>query len=178
MRIKKLSFKNNNTGWYIDDIMFNKLTLLVGASGVGKTQILRIVMGLQAISHGQSKNGWSWNIEFEEQVNKYKWTGEYSCLLENYENDENSDFSSYAEPISIVSEQVFVNEKLIVDRNESKILFNNLETPKLDSTKSIISLLKEEKMISPIFNAWNRLNIMTLDDNSTKRIFTINPSSK
>ena len=50
MKLKNLSFKNTNTGWCIDNLSFCKLTLLVGASGVGKTQILRILMGLQNIT--------------------------------------------------------------------------------------------------------------------------------
>ncbi|MBP5501583.1 MAG: ATP-binding protein [Bacteroidales bacterium] len=167
MKITKLSFKNKNTGWYIDDIQFSKLTLLVGASGVGKTQILRTIMGLQKISEGSSMNGWSWTIEFEDQDKKYKWDGEYSCMTDNEESD---DFLSNSKPVSFIFEHIYVNEQLIVDRKDTIILFKGEETPKLDSTKSIISLLKEEDLIQPIFQAWNHLDIMTLDDNSTRTI--------
>lgn len=37
MRLKKLYFKNHKTGWCLEDVKFGSLTLLVGASGVGKT---------------------------------------------------------------------------------------------------------------------------------------------
>jgi len=166
MRIKKLSFKNNKTGWYFDDIIFSKLTLLVGASGVGKTQILRIIMGLQSISHGQSKNGWSWTIEFEEHDLTYKWIGEFSCSHDDVE-EVNDDLSPKN---NIVLEQVYVDGNLIVDRNEKDIIFNGNKTLKLDLSRSILSLLKEEDLIKPIFQAWNHLSIMTIDDSSTRRV--------
>lgn len=166
MRIKKLSFENRNTGWSIDEIAFNRLTLLVGASGVGKTQILRIIMGLQRIANGSSVNGWAWNIEFEERGSIYRWIGEFSCSLDEVDDD-NADLSPKN---NIVLEQVYVDGKIIIDRNTKDIIFNGNKTPKLDLSRSILSLLKEEEQIKPIFQAWNHLSIMTIDDSSTRRV--------
>ena len=50
MRLKKLFYKNNTTGWNVKEVRFDKLTLLVGASGVGKTQILRAINSLKTIA--------------------------------------------------------------------------------------------------------------------------------
>ena len=163
MKLKNLSFKNTNTGWCIDNLSFCKLTLLVGASGVGKTQILRILMGLQNITNGHSISGWSWDIVFENQGVVYKWIGDFSGASNDV------DLSSNDNAI-ILREQVFVNERLIINRTESDIYFNGIKTPKLDSSRSILSLLKEEEQIKPISQAWNHLSIMTIDDSSTRRV--------
>ena len=56
----------------------SKLTLLVGASGVGKTQILRALMALKQIAGGSSINGINWKIQFNTLSNQhYIWEGEF-----------------------------------------------------------------------------------------------------
>ncbi|MDM8527422.1 hypothetical protein QUF58_04350 [Anaerolineales bacterium HSG24] len=40
MRIKQFSYENKRLGWKLNPVEFSTVNLLVGASGVGKTQIL------------------------------------------------------------------------------------------------------------------------------------------
>ena len=46
MKLKKLFFKDKTSEWSLESIFFEKPTNLVGASGVGKTQILNTVFAL------------------------------------------------------------------------------------------------------------------------------------
>ena len=62
--IKSLTYEDQSTNWKLDKIEFKPLTLLVGASGVGKMQILKALLNLKRISHGSSLNGLKWDIEF------------------------------------------------------------------------------------------------------------------
>jgi putative ribosome biogenesis GTPase RsgA len=46
MKIKEIFFKNKTHPWELKRTSFTDLTLLVGVSGVGKTQILNNIMKL------------------------------------------------------------------------------------------------------------------------------------
>ena len=78
MKISKFSFEDKSLEWRLEELSLNKLTLLVGASGVGKTQILKALMQLKQVSEGTSINGIAWFIEFETlDKQKYVWQGEF-----------------------------------------------------------------------------------------------------
>lgn len=87
MKLKRLTFINHKTGWHVKNVQFGSLTLLVGASGVGKTQILKSLSALSRIADGNSLNGREWFVEFEETGINYIWSG-YSrrnekCKMKN-----------------------------------------------------------------------------------------------
>ncbi len=85
MRIIRFSFENKDFEWKLEEIVFNKLNLLVGASGVGKTQILKALVILKEIVEGKSVNGVKWFIEFKTLYNEnYIWTGEFEDINEKY----------------------------------------------------------------------------------------------
>ena len=76
MKIKSITFKNHKSGWNISNLKLNNnLSLLVGASGVGKTQILRSISCISDIARGKSFNGIEWDIEFSIAGDSYKWEG-------------------------------------------------------------------------------------------------------
>ena len=58
------------------------LTLFVGASGVGKTKILRAIYCLSRIAAGDSYNGIEWNVTFECHEREYRWSGEFVGIKE------------------------------------------------------------------------------------------------
>lgn len=155
MNILSLSYRDTDTTWRTENIEFKSLTLLVGASGVGKTQILKTILRLRSITRGESSPGTSWSIEFED-VSKtvYKWSGEFeqrefkNFFISSDENDEGT---------KIKYEKVYINDKLIVDRSDVNIIFNNHKTIKLPQDKSVISLLKEEDQINPAYVAFQRI---------------------
>ena len=49
MRLKSLAFENKGTGWRLEELHLDRLTLLLGASGAGKTQVLRAISSVFAI---------------------------------------------------------------------------------------------------------------------------------
>ena len=55
MKIKSIKYENTEQEWGFDKINFFDLTLLVGVSGVGKTQILRSIYSLKRIANGSSE---------------------------------------------------------------------------------------------------------------------------
>ena len=78
MKIQSISFKNNVSGWSIDSLLLQNLSLFVGASGVGKTQILNAITTLKDIALGASRNGVEWEVRFEQESKSYVWVGAFA----------------------------------------------------------------------------------------------------
>lgn len=155
MKLTKLKYEDKTIDWSLQEMLLNRLTLLVGASGVGKTQILRSIMNLKKIVRGGSLNGVNWLLEFETIDNQvYKWEGEYENKgIEIFiDEDEDADVEMEEEDRNkpkIIYEKLYLNNKLIVERSNDRILFNKKPTIKLSQQKSILNLLKEEDLVKP-----------------------------
>ena len=147
MKINKISFKNHKTGWNISNLKLDRnLSLLVGASGVGKTQILRAISCISDIAKGKSFNGIEWNIEFSINDDSFIWEGAFALV-----DSEDTPFpllSMEKGKYPITKESLTNRGRIIFQRDSSRLLFNEQETVKLDNSISVIELLKEEKPIS------------------------------
>ena len=173
MKISKFQFEDKSLEWRLEELLLNKITLLVGASGVGKTQILRALMGLKQITNGSSINGVAWLIEFETLLKqKYTWQGEFenkgiSIFIE--EDDDEEDKKNKAK---IVFEKLYLDEKLIVERTTDKILFNGQPTIKLSQQESVLSLLKEEDLVKPAHDELKKLYFADHSNSASERGFS------
>ncbi len=150
MKIKTLKFIDKSSQWTLSKTIFDDLTLLVGASGVGKTQILMSILKIRSIAKGESINGANWEIEFSIRPKaNYKWTGEFNVVNESKFSIKGDD-SEANKPV-LISEKITLNKKVIASRTSKRITFNGKRTPLLSSNDSLVYLFKEEKMIAPIF---------------------------
>lgn len=160
MKILRFKFEDKSSKLRLEELNLNSFNLLVGASGVGKTQILTSISTLKEISSGLSLHGLSWLIEFESiSGDTYLWEGEfdkksYSIFTYNLIPENNTNKSK------ILYEKVFKNNKLIVDRDKEKIIFNNKETIKLSPEESVLSLLKEEKVINNAYEELKKIHFV------------------
>ena len=155
MRIKKLAFWDNLREWRFEPIYFSNLALLVGVSGVGKTQILQGILRLKEIANGESSNGLAWDITFSTVNNvEYRWQGEFETkknlpMILN-EEDETNEFR-------IVREHLLREDNLIIERTPNEILFQGNKTPKLSPFQSVVKILNQEEDISPAHEAFNKI---------------------
>ncbi|MEC4817357.1 MAG: ATP-binding protein, partial [Scytonema sp. PMC 1069.18] len=97
MKIQKVTYYDHELEWRFEPIEFANFTLLVGASGVGKTQILESINKLQKIANGESLNGVEWDTIFSVDNSIYQWQGEFeakkvSSLIKDDESEKNSHF--------------------------------------------------------------------------------------
>lgn len=156
MKLISLEYYNKEQEWGFEKIRFFDLTLLVGVSGVGKTQILRSIYFLKRIADGSSENGVKWNVEFETLSGEiYSWKGEFENIKSKSEFI--PDFiESEEEKIKpkILHEELSSGSNIIIKRDLDVFLFNNKEMPKLNSNESAINILKEEDLIKEIFNSF------------------------
>ncbi|MBC5795162.1 MAG: AAA family ATPase [Sphaerospermopsis sp.] len=156
MKINQLSYYDRELEWQLEPITFSDLTLLVGISGVGKTQILQSIIALQNIANGKSLNGVKWQIYFTANNGiEYYWSGEFETqqisltLLDDEENKENK--------FRIISEVLLANDKKIIQRDHQEIKFHDLTLPKLSPFQSAVAILSEEEDISPVQDSFNSI---------------------
>jgi len=153
MKLKKLYFKNNLTGWNVKEVDFDNLTLLVGASGVGKTQILHALSSLSKVAQGDSENGIEWEVSFVLAEKTYVWTGQFEVVKSDAEDVYNFKEAKY----NILRESLVADDVKVVSRDEEQLLYKGIPTVKLDGCKSVIELLKAEDLISPISKGFRHI---------------------
>jgi len=170
MKIKKIAVCDNELEWRFEPIYFSDLALLVGVSGVGKTQILKCILDLQRIANGASLNGLAWDVTFSTVNNvEYRWQGEFETqknlpIIPN-EEDETDKFR-------IVSEHLFKEENVIIKRTPNEIIFNGDKTPKLSPFQSAVEILNQEEDVSPVQQGFDRI-IYSDNSRSVNGIFGI-----
>jgi len=144
---------------------------MVGASGVGKTQILRSINKIKSIANGDSVSGFKWIVEFNAEGNDYYWSGEFEALTDYDEFTYgmfNFDDDDKIEP-KIRAEEVKINGVVVVSRNGDDIVYKDSKTVKLASTVSIVHHLREEDDISAIHNSFSR--VVEVDADELQRVF-------
>lgn len=141
------------SGWNIKDISFQPLTLLVGASGVGKTKILKALLEITNIAKGKSCNGLEWSISFEHLSSVYLWSGAFDITSE----DDISYFDKGERNYIISQEKLICDNTVIIERTSDKLLFLGQETLRLDASQSAIALLKEEPQVKPVSDAFSQV---------------------
>ncbi|MCC3593349.1 AAA family ATPase [Microcoleus sp. PH2017_28_MFU_U_A] len=161
MKIISLQLKNHFLGWDFDEIKFSSnLTLLVGISGAGKTQILRGIIDLKRIANGKAINGLEWKIIFS-TVNgtEFIWEGGFDTVETNELNfdDPEKENPDENEKPSFIYEKLISKNEVLFERNKEDIKFKNSQIPKLSSHQSMMYLLKEETVIKEAFDALNKI---------------------
>ena len=156
MKINSFKFKNNSQNWHLENTYFDNLNLLVGASGVGKTRILKALYLICNVAQGEIQilENVEWSIDFSHLGQKYRW--ELKAL-----NSTETTFSSEQNQSEIVEEKLIKfaenNEPIeILHRTKTESTLNQNQIPKLKRTESAIALLAEEESIAPIADAFKR----------------------
>jgi energy-coupling factor transporter ATP-binding protein EcfA2 len=156
MQIKKLEYYDNEYKWKLEKTNFSpNLNLLVGASGAGKTRILRAIHNLQSIANGASLNGVKWNVCFMADNNlEYTWSGEFETRESTILIDENSEEN---EKIKLINEKLVCNNEALIERGNSEIKLNGNKTPKLSPFESVVELLDQEDQIAPVKKSLDKI---------------------
>lgn len=179
MKINNLAFYNKSTDLGLENITFDKLTLLVGASGVGKTQILKAIIAMKNIATGDSVNGIKWNINFDTIAgDNYNWSGEYENNGFRFAVDDDEDEENIKKnKPKILNETLIRNSISIIERNSKETFFNKIKTLKLAPEESILSILKEEDLIKPAVESFQKIILSDQSDSQGEpfklRLFSV-----
>lgn len=163
MRLVSFQFKDLDKKWYLENINFTPITLIVGASGVGKTKILKSLFKVRSFALGEDLENCEWNLVFDIDDSRYQWTGKYVLnsfsfdtlikQMKNYDTVKsvpNFATSDQEEQLTKIDLSTGM-EITIFSRNKDRIEFmGNKDLPKLASDKSCLELFSNEKEIENI----------------------------
>lgn len=159
MKIISLVFKNRSEEWEVKKIQFPSVTLLVGASGVGKTQILDAIKIITEIASGKNFPGVSWEIVFsDEQKKLFNWSGSFSLVKREKIFEEMVPAIS-KNPGLLKEEQLIYDDKTVFVRNSGAVLINGENSKlQLSRTESLLFIFRNEKHVSEAFRLLKRIH--------------------
>jgi len=149
MKIHSVKYYDNSREWGYDTIHFSDLTLLVGISGVGKTQILSSLMNLKDIVTRNTfadVGGVCWEISFSNDDFDYFWTGEFELF------DGGLDLKFKEETIKL-------NNRTIARNINGEIFFEDRKMPKLSQRQSLLNIFREEENIKKAFEGFKKIRL-------------------
>ena len=132
--------------WEFQDTKLDGVNLLVGASGSGKTRYLNSIFNISSsIVQGQPFRSGHWELTIK--------TDEYEYLWE-YDGGKNQIQREIVARKRIDSQEEFEN---LIDRTPDTFSFCGDKLPRLHSDTSGITLLREEKKITPLYDTFSKL---------------------
>jgi len=147
-----LSYKQHDItegGWDFSEVKLDeKLNLMVGATGSGKTRFLNTIfnMALVALNKHPASNT-EWDVEIEHYGNVYTWNIAVEKKLEGPEITKEK-LSKYSKG----------KEDVIVEREGFNFKFNGTPLPvKFSRRESSIYLLRNEELIKPLNQFFSRV---------------------
>ncbi|NEQ70645.1 MAG: ATP-binding protein [Symploca sp. SIO2D2] len=180
MKIKRIEYQDQEYEWKIETLeLLPNLTLLVGGSGAGKTLILKSILNLKKIANGESLNGVKWDVWFSaENGANYQWKGEFETqkdLFIDQSDNEKGESDIGEDEFNILEEFLYKDNKEIIRRHSQEIFFNDVKTPKLSPSQSIIELFQQEEDVAPAKENLDKI-IFSDSDRTTKGVYGIPPA--
>ncbi len=176
MKIKTLEYYDHDKEWRLEPVEFSDLNLLVGISGAGKTKILEAILNLQKIANGEAVlSGIEWEITFLAEENKqYLWKGEFERKDElapifMYESGVNDDTNK----AEILTESLFLDGTLVVERERNTIKFQGNTLPKLSAFTSVIEIFKSEEIVRAAWDSFQQINFSVENIASKNQIYPV-----
>ena len=138
-----VDYEYSGSDWKFNRVRFQKINLIVGDSGTGKTRLLNTIfnLGVNVVSNKPRKVG-EWSLSLKINDDTYRW---------------NLSIVKKDDKVVVEKEQLFLNEKIIVDRDNKKYIFcDHNDLPKLPSDELSVHVLREEKLIKPLYDGFSK----------------------
>lgn len=154
MFIRSFEFEDLRTGWKLERTDLDRLNLLVGNSGVGKTKILRSLLEVAALTTIPSERAIAWTLDLELGGHSYRWSGRSGLGL-RYTRPGLADTFQATHVVS--DEHLLVDDTSLVTRDGAGFFFKNALLPHLSPDLSALRLLSAEPSIAPLVGALQRI---------------------
>ncbi len=136
MRINSIEFHDKARNWRLEKTTFDDFTLLVGVSGVGKTQILDAIKTIKRIALGDIQKHCSWCLECSTlKFGDYRWKGEIG-----------EDF--IAEKVWTINGKNGSPDRIVAERQREKAIFDEKEIPlNVPAEISLLEFMRAEALV-------------------------------
>ncbi|RKZ52550.1 MAG: ATP-binding protein [Candidatus Parabeggiatoa sp. nov. 2] len=153
MKINSFKIDIKEKNWHIEEMVFDNFNLLVGVSGVGKTRIVKTILGVCQVATGnyQPQEVVDWKIGFVHAEQEYEWELRSSLVEHDFYSVSESEFV-----FERILKKVGDEKIVLLERSEKVNQLDGKELPKLKKTESAINLLSKEPSIAPIYEGFNR----------------------
>lgn len=143
-------FKDNPPGgWNFEPVRLGRINLLVGASGSGKTRFLNSLFNFSGtVSKGKPFRQGIWDLTVKIGNHEYSW---------HYQGDSNEDTRQQIKREILRRKSSRGKEEILVDRSANSFKFRDSKLPKLERDIPSVTLLKEEKVIEPIYRVFSHV---------------------
>lgn len=147
-----------NEPWEFEETELNKMNLLVGTSGSGKTKYLNTIFNFSdSVSKGEPFRSGEWRITVKTQEFEYRWAyrGEVDAKKKHqitYEAISRKPLNSQAQT------------ETLVERTLGSFIFSGNKLPKLQIDKPSVTLLKEEETIRPLYETFAKVQRRNFHD--------------
>jgi hypothetical protein len=164
MLLRSFSYIDKTSKWELNNFDFLNLTLLVGASGVGKTKILSSLNKLKNIALGEQVDRIKWDLTFEEAGITYRWEGESDHSADNTPifkgiSSEEKVIVTFEKLTKILEE----NQKVIFERDNENIFINGNAVPKITQSKSCIDIFSQEQDIEQVIKGFHKMYFFSFE---------------
>ena len=163
MHINWFEFNDSTYGISIDRTYFDKINLLVGVSGAGKTIILRVLSSyIDLIRKGSSvKNECNFKMNFTVEtvssVDTYEWS--ISTTQSSLVDKVTGNTAGYI----VTKEELLRNGKMLFARDNNKLEISGYNSlPKIPLDKSTIAVFKDDNLFKDINKAF--VSVIGLDE--------------
>ncbi len=156
--------------WDFEETELNKVNLIVGASGSGKTRYLNTIFNVSSsIVHGQPFRPGYWRLTVKTEEYEYQW--EYDGVKNDGENQIKKEFVKRRH---LDSQEAFED---LIDRSPDNFVFCGTKLPKLQHDRPGITLLKEEEKIVPLYETFSKVQIRKFHDEGLKDALSLQDAS-
>lgn len=159
--ILSFAYEDLDKGWSLEEVRFDRINLLVGPSGVGKTRILDALgfvrqAGLEGAGGLPSSR---WTLEMDSGGKRLLWKAEtkvtYARRREGVRDVGNERLETDAH---FVEEKMEVDGRSIVERQGKAFRFEGRDLPALDPKASAFELLSGSEELEPFLERLRRLS--------------------
>jgi len=184
MPILSFSFEDVRLGWSVAPFEFESFNLLVGRSGVGKTRILSALRGVTQAALGKDTALFQchWSISLRAPEGEYIWEAQTDrrpagvvqgmpfFFMEDDDNDAPADPERATSPV-FTKETLTRDGVTVITRGPEGLRVDGKEAPALKTSESVISLLREDDRVKPLFSAFQRFLYSRATTRSLRQMF-------
>jgi len=185
MPILSFSFEDDRLGWSVAPFKFEGFNLLVGRSGVGKTRILSALHGVTQAALGKDTALFQchWSISLRAPEGEYIWDAQTDrrpagavqgmpfFFMEEDDDDDAPDVPERATSPVFTKETLTRDGVTVITRGPEGLLVDGKEAPALKTSESVISLLREDARVKPLFLAFQRFLYSRATTRSLRQMF-------